>query len=39
MTGESKCFGFVSFDNPQSAQNAINTMNGYTIEGRQLQVG
>ena len=38
MTGASKCFGFVSYDNADSAKNAINTMNGFAVGGRQLQV-
>ncbi|KAK1152614.1 CUGBP Elav-like family member 5 isoform X2 [Acipenser oxyrinchus oxyrinchus] len=30
-TNQSKCFGFVSFDNPASAQAAIQAMNGFQI--------
>ncbi|KAL0294516.1 UNVERIFIED_CONTAM: RNA-binding protein BRN1 [Sesamum angustifolium] len=34
-TGVSKCFGFVSYDSPAAAQNAINTMNGFQLGGSQ----
>ena len=34
----SKCFGFVSYDNPCSAQTAINTMHGYSIGSKRLKV-
>ncbi|CAM8991348.1 unnamed protein product [Rhodiola kirilowii] len=37
-TGISKCFGFVSYDSPTSAQNAINVMNGYELGGKKLKV-
>ena len=37
-TNQSKCFGFVSYDNPISAQNAIRVMNGLRIGSRRLQV-
>ncbi|EGD72299.1 napor protein short isoform [Salpingoeca rosetta] len=37
-TGQSKCFGFVSYDNPQSAQAAIQAMNGFQIGGKRLKV-
>ncbi|CAM8988252.1 unnamed protein product [Rhodiola kirilowii] len=37
-TGISKCFGFVSYDSPASAQNAINVMNGYELGGKKLKV-
>ncbi|KAK6164772.1 hypothetical protein DH2020_001636 [Rehmannia glutinosa] len=30
-TGVSKCFGFVSYDSPVAAQNAINMMNGFQL--------
>ncbi|CAI9297200.1 unnamed protein product [Lactuca saligna] len=30
-TGVSKCFGFVSYESPNAAQSAINTMNGYQL--------
>ncbi|KAF2298594.1 hypothetical protein GH714_024268 [Hevea brasiliensis] len=30
-TGVSKCFGFVSYDSPAAAQNAINMMNGFQL--------
>jgi len=34
----SKCFGFVSYDNPGSAQQAIATMNQFTIGSKKLKV-
>jgi CUG-BP- and ETR3-like factor len=37
-TGKSKCFGFVSYESPMSAQNAINSLNGMMIAGKQLRV-
>ncbi|CAA3026787.1 RNA-binding protein BRN1-like [Olea europaea var. sylvestris] len=37
-TGVSKCFGFVSYDSPSVAQNAINMMNGYQLGGKKLKV-
>ena len=37
-TNQSKCFGFVSFDNPQSAQQAIQAMNGFQIGMKRLKV-
>ncbi|XP_039061878.1 RNA-binding protein BRN1-like isoform X2 [Hibiscus syriacus] len=37
-TGASKCFGFVSYDSPAAAQNAINTMNGCQLGGKKLKV-
>ncbi|CAI9774318.1 unnamed protein product [Fraxinus pennsylvanica] len=36
-TGVSKCFGFVSYDSPSAAQNAINMMNGYQLGGKKLK--
>jgi CUG-BP- and ETR3-like factor len=38
VTGQSKCFGFVSYDNPGSAQAAIQAMNGFPIGGKHLKV-
>lgn len=38
FTGQSKCFGFVSYDNPQSASAAIAQMNGYPLGGKRLKV-
>ncbi|CAA0832080.1 RNA-binding protein BRN1 [Striga hermonthica] len=38
ITGISKCFGFVSYDSPLAAQNAINVMNGFQIGGKKLKV-
>ena len=37
-TGMSKGFGFVSFDNETSANNAIAAMNGFEVEGKRLKV-
>ncbi|XP_030226400.1 CUGBP Elav-like family member 3 isoform X3 [Gadus morhua] len=37
-TNQSKCFGFVSFDNPSSAQAAIQSMNGFQIGMKRLKV-
>eukprot|EP01112_Ceratiomyxa_fruticulosa_P016028 TRINITY_DN480_c0_g2_i1.p1 TRINITY_DN480_c0_g2~~TRINITY_DN480_c0_g2_i1.p1 ORF type:complete len:173 (-),score=35.55 TRINITY_DN480_c0_g2_i1:85-603(-) len=37
-TGMSKCFGFVSYGDPQQAQNAIQGMNGYELAGKALRV-
>ncbi|XP_048785156.1 CUGBP Elav-like family member 3 isoform X2 [Tympanuchus pallidicinctus] len=37
-TNQSKCFGFVSFDNPASAQAAIHAMNGFQIGMKRLKV-
>ncbi|KAM7259298.1 hypothetical protein ACFE04_015039 [Oxalis oulophora] len=33
-----KCYGFVTYTNPQSAINAINDMDGRTINGRAVRV-
>ncbi|VDO04126.1 unnamed protein product [Rodentolepis nana] len=38
VTGQSKCFGFVSYDNPISARDAISQMNGYAICQKRLKV-
>ena len=37
-TNQSKCFGFVSFDNTNSAQQAIAAMNGFQIGTKRLKV-
>ncbi|XP_056299589.1 CUGBP Elav-like family member 3 isoform X4 [Pseudoliparis swirei] len=37
-TNQSKCFGFVSFDNPACAQAAIQAMNGFQIGMKRLKV-
>ncbi|KRY22281.1 CUGBP Elav-like family member 3-A [Trichinella patagoniensis] len=37
-TNQSKCFGFVSFDNAVSAQAAIHAMNGFQIGMKRLKV-
>ncbi|XP_039255011.2 CUGBP Elav-like family member 1 [Styela clava] len=38
QTNLSKCFGFVSYDNSVSAQNAIQAMNGFQIGMKRLKV-
>uniref|UniRef100_A0A8R1I6D5 RRM domain-containing protein n=1 Tax=Caenorhabditis japonica TaxID=281687 RepID=A0A8R1I6D5_CAEJA len=38
ITNLSKCFGFVSFENPHSATNAISAMNGFQIGSKRLKV-
>ncbi|KAK8798811.1 hypothetical protein WA158_007895 [Blastocystis sp. Blastoise] len=37
-TGMHKGYGFIEFDNPESAKKAIEAMNGVTIEGRPMKV-
>jgi CUG-BP- and ETR3-like factor len=37
-TNQSKCFGFGSYDNPNSAQAAIQAMNGFQIGMKRLKV-
>lgn len=37
-TNQSKCFGFVSFDNPNNAQAAITAMNGFQVGMKRLKV-
>ncbi|KAK4407069.1 RNA-binding protein BRN1 [Sesamum angolense] len=37
-TGVSKCFGFVSYDSPLAAQNAISMMNGFQLELRKVSL-
>lgn len=37
-TNQSKCFGFVSYDNPTAAQSAIQAMNGFQIGMKRLKV-
>jgi len=37
-TGQSKCFGFVSYDNSDAATNAIAQMNGFQIGNKRLKV-
>jgi RNA recognition motif-containing protein len=36
--GKSKGIGFVSFDNPKGAQEAIEEMNGFEVRGKRLKV-
>nr|AQX83040.1 bruno [Oopsacas minuta] len=38
QTSLSKCFGFVSYDNPLSAGTAIQSMNGFQIGNKRLKV-
>jgi len=38
QTNASKCFGFVSFDDPDCAQAAIQSMNGTNVGNRRLKV-
>lgn len=38
VTGKSKGYGFVSFDNQASANNAVRLMNGCQIGGKRLKV-
>lgn len=37
-TGRSKGFGFVEMDDDESGQNAINELNGSTVDGREIVV-
>ena len=37
-TGRSRGFGFVSYDNPESAAQAIKYMNGYQLGRKRLKV-
>lgn len=37
-TGESKGYGFVSYDSPANAEKAIHYMNGFHIENKRLKV-
>jgi cold-inducible RNA-binding protein len=38
MTGKSKGFGFVTMNSAEEAQNAINGLNGKSLDGRNLTV-
>eukprot|EP00730_Choanoeca_flexa_P006401 TRINITY_DN12147_c0_g4_i3.p1 TRINITY_DN12147_c0_g4~~TRINITY_DN12147_c0_g4_i3.p1 ORF type:complete len:378 (+),score=95.22 TRINITY_DN12147_c0_g4_i3:261-1394(+) len=38
FTGQSKCFGFVSYDDPTAASTAITAMNGFQIGMKRLKV-
>lgn len=38
QTNLSKCFGFVSYDNPHSANAAIQAMHGFQIGSKRLKV-
>ncbi|NP_001280087.1 cold-inducible RNA-binding protein B-like [Callorhinchus milii] len=37
-TGTSRGFGFVTFESPDDAQDALTSMNGRSLEGRQIRV-
>ena len=37
-SGRSRGFGFVSYDNPQSALAAVKSMNGFSVLGKRLKV-
>ncbi|KYQ91156.1 hypothetical protein DLAC_11707 [Tieghemostelium lacteum] len=37
-TNQSKCFGFVTYDNTQSAHHAIKELNGFPVDGKKLKV-
>lgn len=37
-TGRSRGFGFVSYDNSQSAHAAVHGMNGFSVLGKRLKV-
>ena len=37
-TGRSRGFGFVTFNNPEEAQKAIEEMNGRSLDGRAIKV-
>ncbi len=38
MTGRSRGFGFVEFENDAEADAAVAALNGYTLSGRQITV-
>jgi CUG-BP- and ETR3-like factor len=38
VTNQSKCFGFVSYDSPESAHASIQSMNGFQIGNKRLKV-
>ncbi|XP_051880109.1 cold-inducible RNA-binding protein B-like [Pristis pectinata] len=38
-TFTSRGFGFITFDNPEDAKDALQAMNGKSIDGRQIRVG
>eukprot|EP00922_Rhytidocystis_sp_ex-Travisia-forbesii_P035796 GHVS01053102.1.p1 GENE.GHVS01053102.1~~GHVS01053102.1.p1 ORF type:complete len:479 (+),score=102.37 GHVS01053102.1:116-1552(+) len=38
QTGRNRGFAFVSYDNPESASNAVNNMNGFMACGKRLKV-
>ena len=37
--GKSKGFGFVNFDNPETAHRAVEALNGKDLEGKELFAG
>ncbi|CAF4940484.1 unnamed protein product [Rotaria sp. Silwood1] len=38
-SGQSKGFGFCSFENPEGAEEAVQALNGYSVGDKQLYVG
>lgn len=38
MTGRSKGFGFVTMSTPEEAQQAVQTLNGKDLDGRELRI-
>ena len=38
FTGKSRGFGFIEYDNPTSADDALEGMNGYEVDGRRIRV-
>ncbi|XP_041044277.1 cold-inducible RNA-binding protein B-like [Carcharodon carcharias] len=38
-TMTSRGFGFITFENPEDARDALQAMNGKSIDGRQIRVG
>lgn len=38
-TSVSRGFGFITFDNPEDAKDALQAMNGKQLDGRQIRVG
>ena len=36
--GQSKGYGFVCYEDPESARNAVQTLNGFLADGKRLKV-